>query len=212
MQDHFGRVTKGVATTDVAQPERTRTTLLNTPQDLILVDTLGDAFKSSRMERMLRNLTASYKLYWLRGVFDEAVLGEGVVPMRCVAARMVAQAWYTVVYFRLSLGATDQLARAVNRAREVCDLRDDASEPQVLSAVISSKDMQLQQMLKDLCKYVPYRLIQPFYAGRLAAQRKALDMGTHRFDAQVNRLVIEYNGQDPAGARTRSLRVEKRFG
>lgn len=44
--------------------------------------TTGDAFRSSRMQRMLSNLTTSYKLYWLAGVFEEAVAGRGTSRSR----------------------------------------------------------------------------------------------------------------------------------
>ena len=43
------------------------------PVEETLVTATGDAFKSSRLDQMLRNFTASYKPYWLKGIFDEAV-------------------------------------------------------------------------------------------------------------------------------------------
>ena len=54
----------------------------------------GDAFKSSRLERMLaaKNLTTSYKLYWLRGIVDEVIAGNETIPLRRLAARMVSKA------------------------------------------------------------------------------------------------------------------------
>ncbi len=170
------------------------------PGNQALIDATGDAFRSSRLERMLSNFAASYKLYWLRGIFDEAVAGSDVVPMRRLAARMVALAWYPVTYFRLNLGASDRLAAAVIRAHEVCELRDDATEKQIQEAVLSSDDPELVKRLNDLCGYVPYRLIRPFYADRLSAEKERLGVSTYHFEQQVNRLVIEYNGQDRAGA------------
>ena len=139
------------------------------PGNQTLSDATGDAFRSSRLDKMLSNFAASYKLYWLRSVFDEALAGSDVVPMRHLAARMVALAWYPVTYFRLNLGATDQLANAVKRAHEVCALRDDATEQQIREAVLDSNDPELQRRLDDLCNFVPYRLIRPFYADRLSA-------------------------------------------
>lgn len=43
------------------------------PHHEALTEATGDAFRSSRLDRMLANFSASYKLYWLRGVFDEAI-------------------------------------------------------------------------------------------------------------------------------------------
>ena len=170
------------------------------PRHQALSDATGDAFRSSRLDKMLSNFAASYKLYWLRGVFDEAVEGSAVVPMRNVAARMVAMAWYPVTYFRLNLGVADQLANAVKRAHEVCNLRDDSTERQIRDAVLRSRDPELQRRLNDLCIFVPYRLIRPFYADRLNEEKARLGLTSYRFEQRVNQLVIEYNGQDRAGA------------
>jgi hypothetical protein len=170
------------------------------PRDQALTQATGDAFKSSRLDLMLRNFAASYKLYWLRGVFDEALEGSDVVPMRNVAARMVSLAWYPVTYYRLNLGVADQLANAVKRAHEVCGLRDDATEKEVREAVLASDDPELRKRLDDLCNFVPYRLIRPFYGDRLGEERRRLGLNSYRFEQMVNRLVIEYNEQDHAGA------------
>ena len=35
----------------------------------------GDAFKSSRLERMVKNMTNSYKIYWLKAFVDEVLDG-----------------------------------------------------------------------------------------------------------------------------------------
>lgn len=170
------------------------------PGHQALVNATGDAFRSSRLDKMLSNFAASYKLYWLRGVFDAAVEGADVVPMRQLAARMVALAWYPVTYFRLNLGAADQLARAVKRAHKVCALRNDATEKQIRDAVLGSDDPELRRFLDDLYNFVPYRLIRPFYADRLSAEKRRLGLNSYRFDQRVNRLIVEYNSQDSAGA------------
>lgn len=165
-----------------------------------LSDATGDAFRSSRLDKMLSNFAASYKLYWLRSVFDEAVAGADVVPMRNLAARMVALAWHPVTYFRLNLGASDQLARVVALAHEVCGLRDDATERQIYEAVLGADDPELRRRLEALCNFVPYRLIRPFYVDRLNLERRRLGFDSYHFEMQVNRLIVEYNGQDSAGA------------
>ena len=79
-----------------------------------ILKTTGDSFKSAHLERMITNLTTSYKVYWLKGVFEEAVQGTSRVSFRKIVARMVAEAWYPVVYFRLSLGTSDQIAGCID--------------------------------------------------------------------------------------------------
>ena len=162
-----------------------------------LVAATGDAFKSSRLDQMLRNFTASYKLYWLKGVFDEAVEGSRHVTFEKLAARMVASAWYPVTYFRLNLGATDILASAVLCAQERCGLSPDASADDIVATVLESDDPELRTKARALYAYVPYRLIRPFYSDRFDEARGG---GRPVPDAMVNGLVVRFNGEDPAGA------------
>ena len=61
--------------------------------DQALVAATGDAFKSSRLELMLSNLTASYKLYWLKGVFDEVLAGNVIVPLHQIASNQGFSTW-----------------------------------------------------------------------------------------------------------------------
>ncbi len=93
-----------------------------------------DAFKASRLERMPGNFTASYKIYFLKAVFDAAVSGESRVAYDRLAASMVASAWYPVLFFRLNLGATDQLARVVYAAHARLALDRSASRGDVVAA------------------------------------------------------------------------------
>ena len=102
-----------------------------------ILSSTGDAFRASRLERMLSNFTASYKLYFLKAVFDEAEGGADFVPFDLLAARMVASAWYPVLYFRLNLGATDQLTKVVNLAYERCDLGRGAATEEIVSTLHS---------------------------------------------------------------------------
>lgn len=159
--------------------------------------TTGDAFWSSRMQRMLSNLTTSYKLYWLAGVFEEAVAGREHVTFARIAARMVAAAWYPVVYFRLSLGAADQIGACVSYVRERFGIAPDAPEGEIVALVEESDDAGLRSRAGHLCDYVPYRLIRPFYEGAFAEMRR--ERGAIR-DRDVNPTVLALNREDPAGA------------
>lgn len=161
-----------------------------------LVGATGDAFKSSRLDQMLRNFAASYKLYWLKGVFDEVVEGNSSIPFERLAARMIASAWYPVTYFRLNLGASDILADTVRYAQNCCGLASDARASEIITAILESEDAQLRAKVEGLYRYVPYRLIRPFYADRITERSRE----SRITDAMINGLIIEFNQEDPAGA------------
>lgn len=146
---------------------------------------------------MLRNFAASYKLYWLKGVFDEAVAGNRFVSFERLAARMVAAAWYPVTYFRLNLGSADMLADAVRCAQTHCGLAADASADSIISTVMESDDAALRTKIRNLYSYVPYRLIRPFYADRF---EEASRRGSRIPEKLVNKSVLRFNRDDAAGA------------
>lgn len=157
----------------------------------------GDAVKSAQLERMLSNMTNSYKLYWLKAYLDEVFAGAEAVTFRRMASRMVSGAWYTVNYFHLSLGLQDQLGRAIATCKSELGLPDSSSESEVLFAVETTANAAVAKALDDLCKYVPYRLIRPFYEGEIAAER-ARNSGFK--DGQLNQFILECNVTDSNGA------------
>ena len=171
--------------------------MVELPAQETLIAATGDAFKSSRLDQMLRNFAASYKLYWLKSVFDEAVEGNRHVTFEKLVARMVAAAWYPVTYFRLNLGASDMLTDAIRCAQGRCVLPPDASADTIIAAVMESDDARLRARVRSLYSYVPYRLIRPFYTSRLDAFRSSAGRA---FEQSVNGLILEFNREDPAGA------------
>ena len=160
----------------------------------------NDAFKSAWLERMLGNNTASYKFYWLRALFDESLHYHGQLSFERLAARMVASAWYPVLYYRLRLGSRDALADAVMYAQQACGLASSASEGDIVKALVSTDDARLRRMLQRLCDYVPYRFIRPFYTERINGE-----VSGPVPDQVVNGLIMRFNAEDMAGAPYRFL-------
>lgn len=162
-----------------------------TPSAGILAST-DDAFKASRLERMVERTTNSYKLYWLRAIVDEVLDGNVSIPFTRLTARMVASSWYPINYYHLSFGIQDQLGRAVAVCRKRLDLPMDAKESLVAAAIESSSDAVVRKCVDDLAKYVPYRLIRLFYeeVGNLRGMP----------DQLVNAEVLRLNRADPLGS------------
>ena len=117
-------------------------------------DVTGDAFKASLHERMPTNFTASHRLCFPKAAFDTATSGDASASYRSLAARMVASAWYPILYFRLNLGATDQLANVVNAAHRRLGLSRPASQNDVITAILSTDGLALTRQLTALCRYV----------------------------------------------------------
>ncbi len=129
------------------------------------VDILAGIFKDT---------TNSYKLYWFYAVI-QIVKKEAKqeISIDEIIAKMIASAWYTINYFHISFGKLDQLAKVVNTIREETELEENANVEVVQTKILNALKTS-QKVRKDfnpLKRYVPYRLLSPFFRNELRGQK-----------------------------------------
>ncbi|MGD9938591.1 MAG: HNH endonuclease domain-containing protein [Clostridia bacterium] len=123
------------------------------------------------MARLFADRTNSYKYFFFLAILDHidgATAGtmaglDRPIPLESLAVDMVLAAWYPHGFCRLSLGSQDMLQHAV----------DGVDWGHVRGSWIGSGSREWQH-LRETCarqldaaalvRYVPYRLIRPFYA------------------------------------------------
>lgn len=83
--------------------------------------------KGRMLERMLAKVLNCYKFVWLLSIL-KIVSGKKreYISFKEMSARMIATAWYPVIYFRLNLGYADSLADAIHDVKAECGLPDGA--------------------------------------------------------------------------------------
>ena len=113
---------------------------MNLPEDF-RVDT-------GRLAGCFNNTSATYKFYWLLAVLAEAEKGQEKIDKTSLFAQMVAHAWYTVNYFRISFGSADKLERAISRIRELEGLAVDASPADVHRTLVQSQRKETKRELR----------------------------------------------------------------
>lgn len=126
------------------------------------------------LESMLSNFSASYKLYWFKGIFDEVLEGKVVVGFSDIISRMIASAWYPVLYYNLNLGCSDQLAdviRFISESERFAMSMESIPE-QIIDFVNDCNDPELVKKKKNFENMVPYRLIRPFFEKELSIAKK----------------------------------------
>src|SRR5471030_2330454 len=64
--------------------------------------------------RALKDVAASYKMYWLLSLLDEISIGHTEIEFKKLISKMVVYAWYPILKFKLSFGLCDNLAKVVN--------------------------------------------------------------------------------------------------
>ena len=133
------------------------------------------------LSRLFDDTTNSYK-----HLFFEALLGEfrdggfagGVFPLDALAVGMLAAAWHPARVYRLSLGLRDQAAEVLARI----ELGEDGPVPaRQLKAALAARDPDCRAIMR----WVPYRLISPFFAQRLRG------MPDHHRNALIRSLADE---------------------
>ena len=153
----------------------------------------SDVVESGYLNSMLDNFSASYKIYWFKGIFTEVMKGNSQIPYRRIVARMIASAWYPVVYYKLSLGHSDKLADAILYIHRELGVAREEKEEQIVTYIYNSQDKRLNKMISDFTNMVPYRLIRPFYQREIDYEKKRdLDFR----DSKINGLIEQYNRND----------------
>lgn len=157
----------------------------------------SDIVKSGFLSSMLENFSASYKLYWLKGIFAEVMKGNSQISFRKIVARMIAAAWYPVVYYKLSLGQADKLAETIMYLHHSLGVNREEKEEKIVDFICDCTDKKLNKMIRDFTNMVPYRLIRPFYQRELDYEKKR-DISF--CDSKVNPLIERYNQTDDGSA------------
>lgn len=120
------------------------------------------------LEKLLdESLTTSYKLFWFNGIFKEITSGNQYINFRRIVCRMIAVAWYPLLEYHLNFGVCDKLYDIVILIHKKYNIESDINEVELLSFLNSLKDMEIEGMISDFYKYVPYRLISPFFTADL---------------------------------------------
>jgi hypothetical protein len=121
----------------------------------------------------LQQRSASYKFYWFLAIL-EAIKQDipQPVPIDFLLAQMVALAWYPNVFFRLSFGSADRLAATVFALQLELSLKLKTSVAELaclVQEVLKSKGRsELKSKIREKGRYVPFRFLQPWFAGELA--------------------------------------------
>ena len=111
----------------------------------------------------LKYIQNSYKLYWFYAIFEEIKMGKEKIPFRELIFRMIAKSWYSLIEYKLHFGAIDQLNRVVIYLYNNYRFEKDILEEELIGKLNEINDENLNYFIKEFSKYVPYRLLSPFY-------------------------------------------------
>ncbi|KMT22715.1 HNH endonuclease domain-containing protein [Clostridium cylindrosporum] len=152
--------------------------------------------ESYLLERTLdfKNFSTSYKLFWFNGIYKEIIFGNKTMSFKKIIARMVATAWYPVIYYKLNLGFQDKLNQIILYVHETLKVGREENEEYIAEYIYNSTDRQLNKMINTISLYVPYRLIRPFYEEQIKFKEKITNKKISNLE--INNLIQKLSEED----------------
>jgi len=129
---------------------------MNIPKhDKLTTFCLGNVFSKT---------VATYKYFWFLSIMQiHAKTDKLQINVWDIVIRMVANAWYSIHYFRLSFGKSDSLYDIVMELQNITGIPIDADVETVYDILHDNiDDKRIKSKLRILTLNVPYRFLRPW--------------------------------------------------
>lgn len=153
----------------------------------------SEIVESGYLNSMFQKRSSSYKFFWLKGIITEVLEGNREITYKRLVARMMAAAWYPVIYYKLSLGHSDKLAEAIAYVHQHLGIKRDEKQDVIVSVICESHDKTLLKWIGHFTNLVPFRLISLFYQREIEYERKH---DPSFYDGKINNIIEKYNRND----------------
>lgn len=125
----------------------------------------------NKHSQIFKDTTNSYKLLFFGALLDKISRVDDntslKIPVKDLANEMLLLAWYPSVYSHLSFGAQDQVAYTISKLSFNLSgtvFYGHSQEHKLRNAIADQRDkIQIDRLLR----YVPYRLLTPFFKDEL---------------------------------------------
>lgn len=113
---------------------------------------------------VFNSTTASYKFYWLISIVELVEKGMVEIPKSTIYARMIANSWFTINYFKVSFGKSDQLQTLVRDLIALePGLKIDSSKSSVQDILEFTPNKTAKQLLNKLGNNVPHWFLSAWF-------------------------------------------------
>lgn len=107
--------------------------------------------------------SATYKFYWLLAIIQSAEQGNEVILKRELFSRMVANAWFTVNFFKVTFGKSDVLQRVILDISHQENIPIHENQEAVFNFLNTSESRVIERQLAHFNKNVPHWFLSPWY-------------------------------------------------
>jgi len=146
----------------------------------------SDKLPIEKLCSCFKNTTNAYKFYWFLSILDHLLEKRTVnIPIKEIAIRMIANAWYPLDYYKLSFGKQDgfkKIAISISNKMKVNNSPNSESLFNQIQQKLHEKEInEIYRDVYVLLRWVPYRFIRPFFSNELRSLP----------DSQINNLIIK---------------------
>lgn len=112
-----------------------------------------------------RHKSTPYKFYWLISILQNVEQGKVVIPKKELFAGMIANAWYTVNYFKISFGKQDKMQDAIQEIMKEEQIAVHENKDRVLRKLWFTKNPKTLSLLNHFDTNVPHWFLSPWFKG-----------------------------------------------
>lgn len=133
----------------------------------ILSSSLSQTNQQLSIEKLIsvfNSTTASYKFYWLISIIELVEQGKFEIPKSTIFSRMISNSWFTINYFKVSFGNSDQLQGIVSKLVSLEPrLTINTSKEEVHSILEFPNNKETNQLLNKLGDNVPHWFLSAWF-------------------------------------------------
>jgi hypothetical protein len=104
----------------------------------------------AKLAACFNNTTTTYKYYWFLSILEQIESGKQEITKREIFEGMIAQAWYTVHYFHISLGKQDKLQKANDYLKAIETVETNTKSIPLLEKELNIKQEDLVDKEEDI--------------------------------------------------------------
>ncbi len=118
----------------------------------------------SKLTQVFNSTSASYKFYWFISFLQLFAKNKDVerINVRDILIQMICNAWYPVVYFKLSFGYSDQLQKNIGKIQKALEIPHDILLDKLFILLKTNKDKTVNRLITHFNQQVPYRFLSPW--------------------------------------------------
>lgn len=114
------------------------------------------------LSRLFDNTSECYKFFWFQAIVSKVLEGKEVITYEDLIDEMIADAWYMVTEYHLSLGPKDTLESLVHYLQDITQMKPSEKKDTIINYLQTCTDKEVNRKKRILTKNVPYRLQAPF--------------------------------------------------